>query len=194
MDGWKTPFPLGCHLFRCHVGFREGDNPPSPSLKLFKSFESRLRIGGKLSDAVGRKPFLMLGPAANILFGPLMTSDLQVKIISRWWPEFKSSKSLENYIGCVHFVHLNPTLLHMFFLQQRIRQISNKKGLQFPRFFSWVSSMSTSATSYLKGEGQLHGCVEAFQTSDPFVSPFYLMLLFLLSGLFNFLQLICSNL
>ena len=35
-----------------------------------------LRIGGKLSDAVGRKPFLMLGPAANILFGPLSFSDL----------------------------------------------------------------------------------------------------------------------
>lgn len=32
------------------------------------------QAGGKLSDAMGRKPFLMLGPAANILFGHLMKS------------------------------------------------------------------------------------------------------------------------
>lgn len=30
------------------------------------------QIGGKFSDAMGRKPFLMVGPAANILFGPFL--------------------------------------------------------------------------------------------------------------------------
>jgi len=30
------------------------------------------QIGGKFSDALGRKPFLLLGPAANVFFGVLM--------------------------------------------------------------------------------------------------------------------------
>lgn len=83
-----------------------------------------LRIGGKLSDAVGRKPFLMLGPAANILFGPLSFSDLGFGC-----PD--DMRKAWNYHGVVFVFILSPTLLYKIFPQQKSETVLTK-GLQFP--------------------------------------------------------------